>query len=323
MRRRDFLAAAGGVAAVSPFRGFAQQTPKLPLIGFMGAATPVAWASWTSAFVRRLEELGWVDGKTIRIEYRWAEGSEKRYAEMGAEFVKLDASVLIAVGGEAAKKATSKIPIVVALMADPVGSGLVASLARPGGNITGMSIQSTDLAGKRIEFLKEALPTLQRFAILANVDYVGTMLEVGSVQAASKSFGLEVVTLPVHAVSDIEPAFASLDPQIQALYVPPNLLMNTNRIFINRLAQQHRLPTMHGFREYVDSGGLMSYGPDTPNLFRRAAEYVDKILRGAKPSELPVEQPTEFDLIVNLKVAKAIGLELSPTFLARANEVIE
>jgi putative tryptophan/tyrosine transport system substrate-binding protein len=212
---------------------------------------------------------------------------------------------------------------VVALMADPVGTGLVASLARPGGNITGMSIQSNDLAGKRIELLKEALPALQRFAILAYVDYPGTMLEVGAVQAASKSFGFEVVTLPVHAAGDIEPAFASFDPQMQALYVPPNLLMNTNRILINKLAQQHRLPTMHGFREYVDSGGLMSYGPNTPNLFRRAAEYVDKILRGAKPQELPVEQPTEFDLIVNLKVARAIGLELTPSFLARANEVIE
>ena len=323
MRRRDFLAAAAGVAAVSPLRSFAQQAPKPPMIGFMGAATPAAWAAWTSAFVRRLEELGWVDGKTVRIEYRWAEGSEERYAEMGAELARLDASVLIAVGGEAAKKATSKIPIVVALMADPVSSGLVTSLARPGGNITGMSIQSTDLAGKRIELLKEALPTLKRFAILANLDYVGTVLEVGAVHAASKSFELEVVTLPVHAASDIEPAFASLDPQTQALYVPPNLLMNTNRILVNRLAQQHRLPTMHAFREYVNSGGLMSYGPDTPNLFRRAAEYVDKILRGAKPSELPVEQPTQFDLIVNLKVAKAIGLELSPSFLARANEVIE
>jgi putative ABC transport system substrate-binding protein len=323
MRRRDFLTAAVGVAAASPFRAFAQQATRLPLIGFMGAATPSAWAPWTSAFVRRLEELGWVDGKTIRIEYRWAEGSEERYAEIGAELVKLDASVLIAVGGESAKKATSKIPIVVALMADPVGTGLVASLARPGGNITGMSIQSTDLAGKRIELLKEVLPALQRFAILAYVDYAGTMLEVGAVHAASKSFGLKVVTLPVRAASDIETTFASFDPQMQALYVPPNLLMNTNRILINKLAQQHRLPTMHGFREYVDSGGLMSYGPNTPNLFRRAAEYVDKILRGAKPNELPVEQPTEFDLILNLKVAKAIGLELSPSFLARANEVIE
>ncbi|WP_234684890.1 ABC transporter substrate-binding protein [Bradyrhizobium monzae] len=321
MRRRDFLTAVSGIAAFSSSRVTAQT--KLPVIGFMGAATPSAWAPWTASFGRRLNELGWVDGKTVKIEYRWAEGSEERYAQIGAELVKLHANVLVAVGGDSAKKATSTIPIVVALMADPVGTGLVASLARPGGNITGMSIQSPDLAGKRIEFLREALPALKRFAILTWVDYPGTVLEAGAVYAASKKVGLEVVTLSVHSASDIEPAFASFDPQLQALYVPPNLLMNTNRILVNKLALQHRLPTMHGFREYVDSGGLMSYGPNTASLFRRAAEYVDKILRGAKPEELPVEQPTEFDLVVNLKVAKAIGLELSPSFLARADQVVE
>jgi putative tryptophan/tyrosine transport system substrate-binding protein len=322
MRRREFLAGIGGMAA-SPLAVRAQQTVRLPVVGFMGAATPSAWAPWTAAFVRRLDELGWVDGKTVKIEYRWAAGSEERYAEIGTELVSLDAKVLVAVGGDAAKKATSKTPIVVALMSDPVGTGLVSSLARPGGNITGMSIQSPDLAGKRIGLLKEALPEMRNLAVLANVDYAGTVLEVGAIHAAGKSFGLEVVTVPIHHASDIESAFASLDPKTQAIYVPPNLLVNTNRIRINELAQMKRLPTMHGLREYVDSGGLMSYGPNTPYLFRRAAEYVDKILRGAKPSDLPVEQPTEFDLIVNLKVARLIGLELSPSFLARADEVIE
>jgi putative tryptophan/tyrosine transport system substrate-binding protein len=322
MRRREFLAAIGGIAA-SPFAASAQQTTRLPVVGFMGAATPSAWVPWTAAFVRRLDELGWVDGKTVKIEYRWAGGSEERYAEIATELVNLDAKVLVAVGGDAAKKATSKTPIVVALMSDPVGTGLVSSLARPGGNITGMSIQSTDLAGKRIELLKEALPAMRKLGILAYVDYAGTMLDVGAIHAASRSFDLEVVTVPIHRASDIEHAFASLDPQMQAIYVPPNLLVNTNRILINELAQRQRLPTMYGFREYVDSGGLMSYGPNTPHLFRRTAEYVDKILRGAKPDELPVEQPTEFDLIVNLKVARLIGLELSPAFLARADGVIE
>jgi putative tryptophan/tyrosine transport system substrate-binding protein len=322
MRRREFLAGIGGIA-VSPFAARAQQTTRLPIVGFMGAATPSAWVPWTAAFVRRLDELGWVDGKTVKIEYRWAAGSEERYAEIGTELVNLDAKVLVAVGGDAAKKATSKTPIVVALMSDPVGTGLVSSLARPGGNITGMSIQSTDLAGKRIELLKEALPWMRQLGILAYVDYAGTMLDVGAIHAASRSFGLDVVTVPIHRASDIEPAFASLDPQMQAIYVPPNLLVNTNRTLINELAQRQRLPTMYGFREYVDSGGLMSYGPNTLHLFRRAAEYVDKILRGAKPNDLPVEQPTEFDLIVNLKVAKLIGLELSPSFLARADGVIE
>jgi len=321
MRRRDFLTAITGIAAFSTSRVTAQT--KLPVIGFMGAATPSAWAPWTAAFSQRLNELGWVDGKTVKIEYRWAGGSEERYAQIGVELVKLNASVLVTVGGDSAKRATSTIPIVVALMADPVGTGLVASLARPGGNITGMSIQSPELAGKRIELLREAVPALKRFAILAWLDYAGTVLEVGAVHESSKRVGLEVVTLPVHSASDIEPTFASFDPQLQAVYVPPNLLMNTNRILVNKLALQHRLPTMHGFREYVDSGGLMSYGPNTASLFRRAAEYVDKILRGAKPKELPVEQPTEFDLVVNLKVAKAIGLEVSPSFLARVDQVIE
>jgi putative tryptophan/tyrosine transport system substrate-binding protein len=322
MRRRQLLAGIGG-AVVSSLSARAQQAAKLPVIGFMGAATPSAWSPWTAAFVKRLAELGWVDGRTARIEYRWAEGSEERYAEIAAELVKLDCSVLVAVGGDSARKATSRIPIVVALMSDPVGTGLVASLARPGGNITGMSIQSTDLAGKRIELIKEAIPALRRFAILAYVEYAGTMLDVGAIHSASKSVGLDVVTIPIHRANDIEPALASLDPQIQAIYVPPNILVNTNRILINDLARQRRLPTMHGFREYVVGGGLMSYGPNTPNLFRRAAEYVDKILRGAKPVDLPVEQPTEFDLVVNLKVAKAIGLELSPSLLTRADEVIE
>lgn len=322
MRRRQFLAGIGG-AVISSRPARAQLAAKLPVIGFMGAATPSAWSPWTSAFVKRLAELGWTDGKTVRIEYRWAEGSEERYAEIGAELVKLNCSVLVAVAGDSARKATSTIPIVVALMSDPVGTGLVASLARPGGNITGMSIQSTDLAGKRIELMSEAIPTLRRFAILAYVEYAGTMLDVAAIHSASKNIGLEAVTIPIHRANDIEPALASLDPQIQAMYVPPNILVNTNRIHINELARQRRLPTMHGFREYVVSGGLMSYGPNTPNLFRRAAEYVDKILRGAKPVDLPVEQPTEFDLVVNLKVAKAIGLELSPSLLTRADEVIE
>ncbi|WP_426614838.1 ABC transporter substrate-binding protein [Bradyrhizobium sp. McL0616] len=322
MRRRQFVAGIGG-AVVSSLSARAQQPAKLPVIGFMGAATPSAWSPWTAAFVKRLAELGWTDGRTAKIEYRWAEGSEERYAEIGAELVKLGCGVLVTVGGDSARKATSTIPIVVALMSDPVGTGLVASLARPGGNITGMSIQSTDLAGKRIELIKEAIPALRRFAILAYVEYAGTMLDVAAIHSASKRVGLEVVTIPIHRANDIEPALASLDPQIQAVYVPPNILVNTNRILINELARQRRLPTMHGFREYVVSGGLMSYGPNTPNLFRRAAEYVDKILRGAKPVDLPVEQPTEFDLVVNLKVAKAIGLELSPSLLTRADEVIE
>jgi putative ABC transport system substrate-binding protein len=270
-----------------------------------------------------MNELGWIQGKTVAIEYRWAEGSSQRYAEIGAEFVRLNVNVLVAVGGDAAKQATSTIPIVVALMADPVGTGLVSNLARPGGNITGMSIQSTDLAGKRLELLREVVFGLRRLAVLAYVEYPGTMLEVGEVYTAAKALGLEVLTLAIRNANGIEPAFDALKTRTQAVYIPPNLLVNTSRILINDLARREQLPTMHGFREYVDSGGLMSYGPNTPKLFQRAAEYVDKILRGAKPGDLPVEQPTKFDLTINLKTAKAIGLEVPATLLARADEVIE
>jgi putative ABC transport system substrate-binding protein len=301
----------------------AQQPAKLPMVGFMGAGSPSSWSGWTAAFVQRMGELGWVEGKTVAIEYRWAEGSSERYAEIAAEFVRLKVNVLVAIGGDAAKQATSTIPIVVALMADPVGTGLVSNLARPGGNITGMSIQSTDLAGKRMELLREVVPGLRRLAVLAYADYAGTMLEVGEIQTAAKALGIDVATLAIHHAGDIEPAFDGLKTQTQALYVPPNLLVNTNRILINRLALREQLPTMYGFREYVESGGLISYGPNTPRLFRRAAEYVDRILRGAKPGDLPVEQPTKFDLVVNLKTAKALGWEISPTLLARADDVIE
>jgi ABC-type uncharacterized transport system substrate-binding protein len=208
-------------------------------------------------------------------------------------------------------------------MADPVGTGLVSNLARPGGNVTGMSIQSTDLAGKRIELLREVVPSVRRLAVLAYVTYPGTMLEVAEVYTAAKALGVEVTTLAIRRADDIEPVFDALKTRTQALYVPPNILVNTNRILINRLALREQLPTMHGFREYVEAGGLISYGPNTRHLFRRAAEYVDKILRGAQPRDLPVEQPTKFDLVINLKTAKALGLEIVPTLLARADEVIE
>lgn len=323
MRRRDFLGVLGSAATAWPLIADAQQPAKLPTVGFMGAGSPASWSGWTAAFVQRMGELGWIEGKTVAIEYRWAEGSSERYAEIAAEFVRLKVDVLVAIGGDAAKQATSTIPIVVALMADPVGTGLVSNLARPGGNITGMSIQSTDLAGKRMELLREIVPGLRRLAVLAYAGYAGTVLEVGEIQTAARALGIEATTLVIRGADDIEPAFDGLKTRTQALYVPPNLLVNTNRILINRLALREQLPSMHGFREYVESGGLISYGPNTPRLFRRAAEYVDRILRGAKPGDLPVEQPTKFDLVVNLKTAKALGLEISPTLLTRADDVIE
>src|SRR5713101_5734953 len=323
MKRREFITLIGGAVLAWPLAARAQQSGKLPTIGFMGAGTPSGWSQWTAAFLQRLHELGWIEGRTVAIEYRWAEGLSERDAKNAAEFVRLKVDVIVTVGGTIAKQATSDIPIVFALAGDPIGQDLVASLARPGGNITGMSIQATDLVGKRLELLREVMPSLRKLAVLAFVGNTGNELELNEVQAAAKTLGLEVVMLEIRRADDLAPAFETLRGRAEALYVPANPLANTNRVLINDLALGARMPTVHGFRQYVETGGLISYGPSTTELFRRAAEYVDKSLRGAKPGDLPVEQPTKFDLIINLKTAKILGLELSPALLARADEVIE
>jgi len=278
------------------------------------------------AFVQRLRELSWIENRTVAIEYRWAEGREERFAEIAAEFVRLKVDVILTYATPssiAAKKATAAIPIVFAAAGDPVGTGLVASLARPGGNITGLSIQQTDLASKRLEILREVLPGLRTVAILFDVGSPNTVLEMGEARAAARTLDLAVVTSEVQRAEDIAPAFDALKGRADALYVCSSPVLTTNRIRVNSLALGVRLPTMCGLREYTVAGGLMSYGPNIPSLFRRAAEYVDKILRGAKPSDLPVEQPTKFDFIINLTTAKILGLEIPPTLLARADEVIE
>jgi putative ABC transport system substrate-binding protein len=223
----------------------------------------------------------------------------------------------------AAKQATSVIPIVFTTAGDPVGIGLVASLARPGGNVTGLSNQLSDTSSKRLELLREVVPSLRRLAILANIGNPGSVLEMGEVQAAARTLALEVVTLEIRRAEDIGPAFEGAKGRADALYISADPLLNTNRIRINTLALGARLPTMHGVREYVEAGGLMSYGPNVVDLYRRAADYVDKILRGAKPGDVPVEQPTKFDLVVNLTTAKALGLMVPESFLLRADEVIE
>jgi putative tryptophan/tyrosine transport system substrate-binding protein len=298
---------------------------KLPTVGFLGAGSPPGWSRWTAAFLLRLHELGWVEGRTVSIEYRWAEGHSERYAEIAAEFVRLKVDVIVSAGSAAlvAKRVTSVVPIVFTIAADPLGDGLVASLARPGGNVTGLSTQAVDAASKRLEFLHEIIPSLRRLAILAEVGNFGTVLEQRKVEAASETLGLETMTLKMRNADDIAPAIAGLKGRADALYVLPNPIANTNRDLINALALGERLPTMHGFREYVEAGGLASYGPSTADMFRRAGDYVDKILRGAKPADMPVEQPTKFELVINLKIAKALGIPLSPTLLARADEVIE
>src|SRR5271166_3902305 len=325
MKRREFISLFGGAAAAWPLAASAQHAGKLPTIGYLGSGTPATQGQWTAAFVQRLRDLGWIEGRTVAIEFRWAEGRNERYSAIAAEFVRRKVDVIVAIGTAvvAAKEATSVIPIVFPVAADPVGSGLVASLARPGGNVTGLSVQFTDLAGKRVELLREVVPDLRRLAIMANVGDPGAVLDMREVQATASTLGLDVVTLEIRRAEDIAPAFETLKDRVDALYVCGDALVNTNRIRINTLAVGARLPTMHGFREYVQAGGLMSYGPNFPDLFRRAAEYVDKILRGAKPSELPVEQPTKFELVVNLTTAKALGLTIPESFLLRADEVIE
>jgi len=321
LHRREFITLLGGAAAAWPLAARAQQSGRLRTIGFLGQSTRSAASEWTAAFVQRLRELGWTENRTITIEYRWAEGREERFAEIAAEFARLKVDAIIASGTPAviaSRQATSVIPIVF-----PVASGLVATLARPGGNVTGLATLGADLAGKRLELLREVVPGLRRLAIMGNVANVFTVLELHELQGAAHTLGLEVATLEIRRAQDIAPAFEALKSRADALYVCPEGLASTNRIRINTLALGERLPTMHGYREYVEAAGLMSYGPNFPDMFRRAADYVDKILHGAKPGDIPVEQPTKFDLIVNLTTAKALHLDIPPTLLALADEVIE
>ena len=324
MRRREFITLLGG-ATTWPLAARAQQSAKLPTIGFLGTSTPLAMRQWIAAFVQRLRELGWIEGRTVVVEYRWAEGRSERFAEIATEFVRLKVDAIATSSTPAviaAKQVTSVLPIV-AVMGDPVGTGLVASLARPGGNVTGLSVVAPDLAGKRLELLREVVPGIRRLAVLANVSNPMSVLEIGEVQAAARALGLDVVTLEIRRSEDIALAFETLKGRAQALYVAGDPLVVANRIRINTSALGARLPTMYSYREYVEAGGLMCYGPNFPSLFRRAGDFVDKILRGAKPADLPIEQPTKFDLVINLTTAKALGLTISESFLLRANEVIE
>jgi putative ABC transport system substrate-binding protein len=263
--------------------------------------------------VQRLRQLGWIEARNITFEHRWAEGRIDRFAEIAAEFVRLNVDVILTTATApviAAKKATTAIPIVFATSADPVGSGLVTSLARPGGNVTGLSLQAPDLAGKRLELLREAIPALRRLTITANPDSRAVVLEMREVQTTASSFGFDVTTVEIRKSEDIVPAFEAFRHDTDALYVCSDPLVIANRTRINTLALGARLPTMHGYRDHVEAGGLMSYGPNISDLWRRAAEIVDKILHGAKPADIPVEQPTKFDLVINLKTARALGIEV-------------
>jgi putative ABC transport system substrate-binding protein len=323
MRRREFISLIGGAAVGWPLTARAQPG-KTPTVGFLGASTPAAAGQWVAAFAQRLRDLGWIEGRTVAIEYRWAEGRNESMAEIAAEFVRAKVNVIVAQGTQAAlaaKNATVSLPIVFALPGDPVGTGLVASLARPGGNVTGLSSQATELGGKRLGLLREIVPGLRRLAIMVAIGNAAAVVDTHEVQAAARAGGIDVTNFEIRRTEDIAPA--SFKDTVEALYVPADPLLNTNRIRINTLALVARLPTVYGNRENVEAAGLMSYGPNFTDLFRRAGDYVDKILRGTKPADLPVEQPTKFELVVNRVTAIALGLDVPATLLARADEVIE
>jgi putative tryptophan/tyrosine transport system substrate-binding protein len=324
VKRREFIALVGGAATVWPLVAHAQQAGKLPTIGFLGTDASV-FAPWTAAFVARLGELNWIEGRTVTIEYRWSEGRLERTAEIAAEFVRLRVDVILANGNTTAtlKQATSVIPIVFAIANDPVGTGLVESLARPGGNITGLALLTTDLAGKRLELLREVVPGLRRLAIMGNADYSAAVREIAYVQAAARTLGVEVTPFEIRRAEDIAPAFEALKAQADALYVVQDALITANRQRLITLALDARMPTSVVTRDFAQAGALMSYGPNVPDLFRRAAEMVDKILRGTKPGDIPVEQPIKFELAINLKTAKLLGLSVPQSLLATADEVIE
>jgi putative ABC transport system substrate-binding protein len=328
MRRREFITLLGGAAVVAwwPVVGRAQQASKPPTIGYLGPNVEPVDRPRIAAFAQRLGELGWFEGRSVNIERRAANGLVERAREIASEFVRLKVDVILTSGdahGLAAKRATTVIPIVIAIVGDPVGSGLVASLARPGGNVTGLSFVQADTAGKRLELLREVVPGLRRPAILANLANTGTALEFEAAQVAAHKLSLEPIRLEIQRGEDIPAAIGSLNSRADALYVCADAIVNSNRVRINTLALEARLPVMHSFRDNVEAGGLISYGPDILGMYQRAGDLVDKILRGAKPADIPVEQPTQFALVINLKTAKALGLTIPEFILARADEVIE
>jgi len=325
MRRREFIAALGGAAAW-PLVARAQTPRKLPTIGLLMPGTRALQGPWFASLVQRLNELGWSEGRTVAIEYRYADGRTELYDEIAAELVRLKVDLIVTTGPAAqqVRKATSVIPIVLPLTGDPVVIGLAASLARPGSNVTGLSTMQPELASKRLELLREVVPNIRRLAIMINPGFGDVVREADAVQALAQPLGIEVAALKIRRSEEILPALESLNDHLpDALYVPADATLASNRIAINTFTLNARLPTMLAFQEFVETGGLMCYGPNYTSMFRRAAEYVDKILRGAKPADMPFEQPTKFDLVINLATAKAIGLNISEAFLLRADKVIE
>jgi putative tryptophan/tyrosine transport system substrate-binding protein len=326
MRRRElFGLAIGGMATVWARLAHAQESGKLPIIAFLGGATPAMWAPWTSAFVDRLKSLGWIDDQTVKLEFRWTEGRPELITPFAQEFARLNPKVIF--GGvndvAAIRKVIPTIPILF-FANDPLGAGWVKSLARPSGNMTGISLQTLDLANKRFELLREIVPSMRRLAVMANANTDQTTLEMNTVQGLARKFEIDAVPFEIRRAEDIQSAFARLKTeQADALYVVIDALLNTNRLLIVRSAEAAKLPAIYGTHDWVRSGGLISYGSNFPVLFARLAEMADSILRGTKPEDIPVEQPTRFELVINLKTSKEIGVPIPATLLARADDVIE
>jgi putative ABC transport system substrate-binding protein len=325
LQRREFITLLGGAVIAWPLPARAQQPPKVPRIGYVRAETPPAVD--IEAFRQGLREHGYVEGKNIIVEYRWAEGNEERLRSVVAELIHLNVDLIVSsapAATRAAKEATTTIPIVMVLVADPVAFGFVASLARPGGNITGFAFLLPELSGKRLEVLKDFVPTLSRVAVLWNAANSYKLQDLREVQTVSSALGVTLHTFPVSGPNDFDDAFnAAVEARVDGVLTLEDPFTIAHRKRIVDLALRHRLPALYAVRPFVDAGGLMSYGPNRADQNRRAASYVDKILKGAKPADLPVEQPTKFEFIINLKTAKALSLAVPSTLLVRADEVIE
>jgi putative tryptophan/tyrosine transport system substrate-binding protein len=327
MNRRAFIAGVVSVLGV-PLAGEAQQPGKVPRVGFLGPRSRSDGTPYLDAFLQGLRELGWVEGQNIAIEYRFAEGRLDRLAALAAELVRLKVDVILAAStppAVAAKSATSTIPIVMATSADPVELGLVASLARPGGNVTGLSFSvALDVVGKELELLKETVPKVRRVAVLWNPANPGNTLAMKTLRNTARSLSVQLQLLEARSPNEFEAAFAAMAREgAGALLVVPDSIFGLHRARLQDLAAKSRLPAMYGLREHTEAGGLMSYAVDLRDSFRRSATYVDKILKGAKPADLPVEQPTKFELVINLKTAKALGLTIPQSVLLRADEVLQ
>jgi putative ABC transport system substrate-binding protein len=324
VRRRDFTIGLLLAAATQSVQ--AQEPTKVARIGFLGLAPAAASASRVEALQTGLRELGWIEGKNILIEFRWAQRIDQ-LPDLAAELVRMEVDIIFAPSStfvEPARKATQTIPIVFALDADPVGLGHVASLARPGGNITGLTMQSTELNTKQLEILKEALPQSTRFGVLWNPSTPSHQLGLPATQAAGETLGITLIAVPARTAEDFDRALMTMaDEHVGGFLDLASPLTYSERTRLAELALKHRLPGMFGIKANSEAGGLMSYAADINDLHRRAAAYIDKILKGAKPTDLPVEQASKFELIINLKTAKALGLTIPPLILARADEVIE